>query len=328
MEPYVHDAVVDMQIAREQLRGAFDALEPGDWSRYVPYGSRKLHDVLSHVAAADQVWAVAAQGLLKGDGEERPPISEEDAHASAQRALRRGQQQTVAALLEEMERRRSLLTGLLGLLEKRHLAMRLPAFGARHNSVRERIWVGYHDRLHGADVRRALAMTWHPGPLSFLREIDPAVRSLAPGETLYVIYSVDPVYWERRVFGLDWSFRQLLAHIATGDWVLQAQLRHVIEEGSVMAWPDVTAGNAERITQRAFSTEARLTDEYVSMRHETMLLLSQLKPKHLRLPLHRPWLPEPNHGTLLDYVDGFPAHERAHREQLRAAMKFQTSARA
>ena len=44
MEPYVHDAVVDMQIAREQIRAALTDLAPEDWGRFVPYGSRTLAD--------------------------------------------------------------------------------------------------------------------------------------------------------------------------------------------------------------------------------------------------------------------------------------------
>jgi hypothetical protein len=328
MEPYVHDALVDLQIAREQLRRTLGNLEPGDWARYVPYGSRTLHDVLAHIAAADQVWAVAAQGLLKGEADDRAPLNRADAEAAAARAIARGRRQGVDELMEEMDRRRNLLEGLLGLLEKRHLAMSLPAFGTEHNSVRERIWVGYHDRLHHADVARALAMNWHPTPLTFIPEIESVASSLAPGPMLYVIYSVDPVYWERHVFGLDWSYRQLLAHIATGDWVLQSHLRHLVEHGTVMPWPDVAAGNAERIGERAYTTEAKLTDEFLSMRHGTMILLSQLKPAHLQLPVTRPWLPEPNEGTVLDYLHGFHLHDRTHAEQLRPAMKFQTSARA
>jgi hypothetical protein len=328
MEPFVHDAVVDMQIAREQLRATLASLGDGVWERGVPYGSRTVHDVLAHVAAADQVWAVAAQGLLKGEAEVRPPLSAADARAAAIRAMARGRGQSVSQLLDEMDRRRKLLSGLFGLLEKRHLAMRLPAFGDRHHSVRERIWVGYHDRLHEADIRRALAMGWHAPDLRFEPPILPAAEALAPAPTLYVVYSVDPVYWERRVPGLDWTYRQLLAHIATGDWVLQAHLRHIIDHDVVMPWPDIDAGNADRLAERAFTTEAKLVDEYLSMRHQTLLLLSELRPQHLGPAVEMRWLAPPHRGTFLDYVLSFGMHEWSHREQLRGAMKFQTSTRA
>ncbi len=141
---------------------ALDEVEPDDWRRFVPYGSRTLHDLLAHIAGADQAWAVAAQGLLKGEAEQQTPLTPDEARAARERAIERGRTQRPEALLEEMHRRRQLLLSLYELLEPRHLALALRSFGETHNSVRERIWLGYHDRLHAADVRRALAMTWQP----------------------------------------------------------------------------------------------------------------------------------------------------------------------
>lgn len=226
------------------------------------------------------------------------------------------------ALLDEMARRRRLLISLYELLEPRHLALALPAFGDAHNSVRERIWRGYHDRLHAADIRRTLRTRWHPPRLRFAPELRPAVDALSPAGTLYVIHSVDPVCWERPSGVPGWSYRQLLAHIATGDWVLQAHLRHIIDHGFVGPWPDIDAGNAERVAERRFSTQAILVEEYLSMRHQTMLLLAELKPAHLRLPISFWWEPAPNEHTVLDYVLAIDRHERAHREQLRTAMRY------
>jgi len=322
MDKYVHDAVLDMHIARNDLMAALEEVKPDDWSRYVPYGSRTLHDLLAHIASADQAWAAAAQGLLKGESEERPPLTPEEARAVRERAIERGRQQSPAELMEEMQRRRRLLLGLYELLEPRHLALVLRSFGDTHNSVRERIWLGYHDRLHAADVRRALRMHWRPQRLEFLPEVEPAVRALSPDETLYVMYSVDPVNWERPSPLPGWSYRQLLAHIATGDWVLQGHLRHIIEHNEVAPWPDVDAGNAQRVGDRRLSTEGRLTEEYLSMRHETMRILAQLRPEHLNLRITLPWEPEPERHTVLVYLLGFERHERAHREQLRPAMKY------
>ena len=71
MEPFVHDAVLDMHMARAELMSALAGVGPGDWGRYAPYGARTLHDLLAHVAGADRAWALAAQGLLRGDGESR-----------------------------------------------------------------------------------------------------------------------------------------------------------------------------------------------------------------------------------------------------------------
>jgi uncharacterized damage-inducible protein DinB len=327
VEPFVHDAVQDMQLARDRLADVLASVEPGDWGRFVPYGSRTLHDLLAHIAAADHTWALAAQGLLRGEGAEGKPITPEQARAARDRAVKRGRQRTPAQLIEEMESRRKLLLSLYELLEPRHLALALPAFGNEHNAVRERIWLGYHDRLHAADARRALDRNWYPQQLHLPPAIESASVSLSPDESLYVIYSVDPAAWELPSAIPEWTYRQLLAHIATGDWVLQRHLRHILAEGEVSAWPDVDEGNAERIAERRFSTERALVDEYLSMRHETMLLLAQLKPKHLELRLSFWWEPQPNEHSILEYVLMFSAHERRHREQLRPAMKWARSLR-
>ncbi len=321
MDKYVHDAVQDMQLARRELMAELERVGPDDWSRFVPYGARTLHDLLAHLAGADQAWAVSAQGLLKGEAEERTPLTPDEARAALDRAIARGRGRGEAQLLDEMQRRRRLLLGLYEELEPRHLALPLPSYG-RHNSVRERIWRGYHDRLHAADVRRALRMHWRPPRLRFEPAILPGVEALAPGETLYVAHSVDPVRWERPSNVPGWSNRGLLAHIATGDWVLQLQLRHIMEHGRVAPWPDVDAGNDERLRERRQSTVASLLEEYLSMRHQTMLLLADLRPEHLRLPITYWWDPAAGERTVLDYVLMFHRHEHAHREQLRPAMRY------
>ena len=326
MEAYVHDAVLDMHMAREQLLVALAGVGERDWGRYIPYGSRTLHELLAHLAGADQAWAAAAKGLLRGEGAERPPLTPDEAKAARARTVERGRGRPVADLLDEMASRRKLLLGLYELLEPRHLALALPSYGERHNSVRERIWLGYHDRLHADDVRRAMATDWHAPRLTFLPALMPVVEALSPDATLYVAYSVDPVFWERPMPESEWTYRGLLAHIATGDWVLQTHLRHLLDAGTPAQWPDVASGNAERVGERQFSTERALIDEYLSMRHETMLLLAQLTPEQLAQPIKMRWQPEPNDRTVIEYLAWFEAHDRSHREQLRAAMKYARAA--
>jgi len=311
-----------MHMAREDLLSALSDVGPGDWSRYVPYGPRSLHDLLAHVAGADQAWALAAQGLLRGEGEVAPPLPPAEAKAARARTIDRGRNRKPEELIEEMEQRRKLLLGLYDLLEPRHLALALRSYGDEHNSVRERIWLGYHDRLHAADVRRALRLTWQPPRLQFLPQVLPAADALAPEASLYVIHNVDPVMWERPSPLPDWSFRQLLMHIATGDWVMQGHLRHIIEHGTVAPWPDVHAGNAERLEERRSSTDRALSEEFLSMRHETLLLFSQLAPEQLDLKIEFRWEPRPNERTILEYLLFFERHDRAHRDQLRPAMRW------
>ncbi len=309
-------------MAREQLLSALGDVGPRDWERHVPYGSRTLQELLAHVAGADQAWALAAQGLLRGEGGVAPPVPPAEAKAARERAIARGRKRTPKELFEEMEQRRRLLLGLYDLLEPRHMALALRSYGDEHNSVRERIWLGYHDRMHAADVRRALRLTWRPPAMTFLPQVQPAVDALAPEASLYVIHNVDPVMWERPSPLPEWSFRQLLMHIATGDWVMQGHLRYIIAHGTVAPWPDVTAGNEQRLEERRYSTDGALTEEFLSMRHETLLLFSQLKPRHLDLKIAFRWEPEPNEHTILEYLLFFERHDRTHRDQLRSAMRW------
>jgi hypothetical protein len=323
MEPYVHDAVLDMHMARDELIRALDAVGPDDWQRQIPYGSRTLRELLGHLAGADQAWAVAAQGLLKGEAAQRD-VTPADVAAARERAIERSRSMSIDELRAELDRRRALLLGLYELLEPAHLALGLPGYGERHNSVRERIWRGYHDRLHANDVRRALGMTWHPPTLTYLPELDPVVAMLNPTPMLYVIYSADPVMWERPCAdNPGWTYRQLLAHVATGDWVLQRHLEHVVELGEAADWPDVPAGNEQRLAERRHSTERALVDEYLSMRHGTLLLLAKLEPKHLSPAITFRWEEPPQQPhTFLEYLVAFERHERIHAEQLRPAMKY------
>ena len=311
-----------MHMAREDLLSALADVGANDWGRFVPYGSRSLHDLLAHVAGADQAWALAAQGLLRGEGEVAPPLPPTEAKAARVRTIDRGRGRKPEDLIAEMAQRRKLVLGLYDLLEPRHLALALRSYGDEHNSVRERIWLGYHDRLHAADVRRALRLTWQPQRLKLLPEVLPAADALAPESTLYVIHNVDPVMWERPSPLPEWSFRQLLMHIATGDWVMQGHLRYIIEHGAVAAWPDVHAGNAERLEERCNSTDRALTEEFLSMRLETLLLFSQLTQKYLDLKINFVWEPQPNERTILEYLLFFERHDRTHRDQLRPAMRW------
>ena len=326
MDRYVAAAVEDMRAAREDLMSALAEVGPDDWRRYVPYGDRTLHDLLAHIASSDQTWALAAQGLLKGEGEDKAPLTPEEARAARERAIARGRRQSVDALFAEMESRRRLLLSLYELLEPRHLALALRTFGERHNSVRERIWLGYHDRRHAADVRRALKRAWHPARLKFAPEVRPAVESLAPDGVLYTVYSADPVAWEAPSPLPGWSNRNLLAHIATGDWVFQTHLRRLAEHGEPAEWPDVDGGNVRLLGERRWSSVPTLVEEYLSMRHETARLLSALKPKHLLRRLTFWWEPSPNEHTVLEYLQRFHRHEQAHAEQLRGAMRYARAA--
>ncbi|HWQ28198.1 MAG TPA: maleylpyruvate isomerase N-terminal domain-containing protein [Dehalococcoidia bacterium] len=321
MHRLVERALFDMDQARAALLRELARVTEADWSRYVPYGDWTLKDLLAHLAAFDGLWAMTTQGLLASDGVAIPLVAH-DAEAARRRAVERGRKRSVASLFEELHSRRRLLAGYLELLEERHLARSLPAAPAGEDSVRAQIWIGYHDRQHAADIRRALAMAWEPERLAFAPEIAGAAAALSPDASLRVIYSIAPETWELPSPAPGRTYRDLLAHLATADRAFQGQLRAVLAAGRADRWPDAEQAHRDRVGERRDATEDQLIEEYIASRHETLRLLAQLRPAHLRAPV-RSGCDEPSRErSLLEYVNAFPQHEARHLAELRAAVRW------
>ena len=191
----------------------------------IPYGGRTLKELLAHLAGADQGVGGRGAGAAEGRGGAQAAADAGGGEGGAGAYNRaRAEQLCRIAAGRDADGPRLLLT-LYEELEQKHLMMTLPSYGEEHNSVRERIWLGYHDRMHGADIRRALKANWEPPKLEFLPELREAVERLSPDETLYVVDSVDPTKWESPSVVPGWTNRNLLAHIASGDWVFHTHLR-------------------------------------------------------------------------------------------------------
>jgi uncharacterized damage-inducible protein DinB len=321
MHRLVERALFDMAQARAELLRELARVGEADWTRYVPYGHWTLKDLLAHLAAFDGVWAMTTQSLLASDGVAVSPGTP-DPETARRRAIERGRKRSVASLLEELQSRRRLLIGYLELLEERHLARSVPGAHAGEDSVRAQLWLGYHDRQHAADIRRALAMAWQPEPRSFLPEVEAAAAALSPDVALRVIYSVAPEMWTLSSPVPGWTYHDLLAHLATGDRVFQRQLRALLATGEAGRWPDEDADSRELVEERRSVTEEQLIEEYLSSRHETLRLLSQLRPGHLRATVRlRPDGPQRDR-TFLDFVSLFTEHEARHLSALRTAVRW------
>ena len=197
----------------------------------------------------------AAQGLLKGEAEQRPPLSPEEARAARERADRArarpaaggaaARRWSAAAAAAEPVR-------AAGAAAPRAAASR-PSV-TRTTRSRERIWLGYHDRLHAADVRRALRMQWYPpeSAVPARAAAPPSTRS-RPDETLYVIYSVDPVFWERPSPVPGWTTASCSRTSRPATGCCRGTCATSSSTASVAPWPDVDAGNARaRRGARAF----------------------------------------------------------------------------
>jgi uncharacterized protein (TIGR03083 family) len=117
-----------------------------------------------------------------------------------------------------------------------------------------------------------------------------------------------------------WTYKDLLAHLASGDWVLQTVLRQIIANQPIdvatvtnLDW--VNAGNAQRVEERRGRTPEELMAEVEAESAETQELLSQLREEH------EGWTQEGAPITLGQFLAGFPEHDRGHLAQLRVALE-------
>ena len=134
--------------------------------------------------------------------------------------------------------------------------------------------------------------------------------------------------WEQPSPAPGWTYHDLLAHLATGDWVCQGILRAVLAGETLEAFLtelDLDAGNAALVAERRDASVAALAREYVAMRWETFQLMSRLAPETLRETVI-PWRgrnatpPEWERQTLQEYLDGFWRHDDHHAGQLETAL--------
>jgi hypothetical protein len=116
-----------------------------------------------------------------------------------------------------------------------------------------------------------------------------------------------------------WAYRDLLAHLATGDWVFQTVLSAVTKDRDAnlsFINPDfVNAGNAERVAGRRTRPIEDVIAEVAQEGEETQALLARLTPEDESY--ERPGLPM----TLVEGLRRFPGHDRDHVAQLRTALE-------
>jgi hypothetical protein len=117
-----------------------------------------------------------------------------------------------------------------------------------------------------------------------------------------------------------WTYKDLLAHLATGDWILQQVLREIIEGRRIdvatvtnLDW--VNAGNAQRVEERRGRTPEELMSEVEAESEETQELLSRLREDQEDLKQDDAPM------TLGQYLAMFPDHDREHLVQLRVALE-------
>ena len=117
-----------------------------------------------------------------------------------------------------------------------------------------------------------------------------------------------------------WSCRDVVAHLCTGDWVMQQIVRAALAGRDLSAvWQsiDVDAGNAERIAAARTAPVDDLLAAHRRQQTQTLALWELLGERQLQAILPH-WAG--GFCTVQEYLQGFPAHDRYHIGQIRAAL--------
>ena len=128
---------------------------------------------------------------------------------------------------------------------------------------------------------------------------------------------VEPSRWRDPSPYPDWTYKDLLAHLATGFSIRLARLRSLLETGQPGPEPDADAANAEAIARHRESSPEALVEEMVRQRSEVRRLMGLLRPEHLdaRTAVHRQGQ-APREGTLFDALEHWHEHDLEHAAEL------------
>jgi uncharacterized protein (TIGR03083 family) len=136
-------------------------------------------------------------------------------------------------------------------------------------------------------------------------------------EVMRVARQLLPEQWSHPSPLEGWTYKDLLAHLATGDWVCQTVLTAVTTrtplDPQVTDLDFVNEGNAQRIEERKEASVDELIAELEREGEKTETLLAQLTNVHEPLKGDAPM-------SLGDYLRGFPGHNQQHLHELKTAL--------
>jgi uncharacterized protein (TIGR03083 family) len=131
-----------------------------------------------------------------------------------------------------------------------------------------------------------------------------------------------PEHWSMPSPLEGWTYKDLLAHLANGDWVFQSMLLGVLGEGEPVALKpgfDVNAGNAKLVEERKERPVEELIAEVESEGEATQELLARL-PEDLDRGQVVGRMRDGTPVTVEMWLQGFPRHDAGHGAQLKAAL--------
>ena len=156
---------------------------------------------------------------------------------------------------------------------------------------------------------------------TFAPWVEPVARQLreSRGEIARVARSFPAAVWSGPSPLEGWTYKDLLAHLATGDWVCQTVLRAVVGNErldlAAISLDAVNAGNARLLEERKGRPVEELIAEVETEGEETQRLLAQLAEGHeQRTQQDAPM-------SLGDYLRMFPQHDQGHLAELRPALE-------
>ena len=321
--PQAQTAVEDLQHAHRELLRVVDSLSPEDWERPVPYGEWTVKDLVAHVIGD---MSPSGPGLILA-GVLTPDFIADNSKGFDVRARNR-------AMVEERRRytrddlrqllfeaHDAMIDAALRLAEKHQpvLAYSVPMGPDYELRVEDWLWRSYHDREHADDIRRALEVDYEPETLTFIPIIEEKMRKLVRSQDglLRAVYSVADSAWEEESRDCPgWTYRGILAHLASNEPRLQIRLRSAMREAEAAeleAVNDVDGWNAEETARRKGAGVRELVDELLAGRYETLKLLARFRPEHLA---GKVMLGGGTQVPPLEFVDRIAAHTSRHAGQL------------
>jgi len=138
-----------------------------------------------------------------------------------------------------------------------------------------------------------------------------------------VAQAIDSRKWAAPSPYPGWTYKDLLAHLATGYTVRLAQLRSLVENGELGAERDADAANAENIAGHRASSPEALVEEMVRQRSEVRRLLGLLRPEHLSVRMAVRGRDQAlENGPFLEALRHYHEHDLEHAAELAPIMRW------
>lgn len=154
---------------------------------------------------------------------------------------------------------------------------------------------------------------------TFAPWVEPIAAQLreSRGQIAEVARAIPAEKWVESSPDPNWSYKDVLAHLATGDWVVQTVLGAVVANRPLdLAFLDgLDGGNARLLAERAGRSVDELVAEALAEGEETQGLLAGLtEGDEERRQEGAPM-------SLAEYLRLFPGHERGHLADLHTALE-------